>query len=91
MIIVLSLTQGTTNARIEHKTDRIEHKLDLLLKHAAIDLNAAIDDEVERLIKEGKQQTAVTYYRELTGAKKREARQYVDDIELRLLEAKLQS
>ncbi len=92
IILLLGLALIVVSSPARSTIDRrIEHKLDLLLKHAAIDLNAAIDNEVERLIKEGQKQTAVTYYHELTGAKKKEASQHVDDIEMRLLEAKLQS
>jgi hypothetical protein len=49
-LIGISLSLGTRNAT----TDRIEHKLDFLLKHAAIDVQAIADEEVERLIKDGK-------------------------------------
>jgi hypothetical protein len=83
-IFVLSLTQGTT-------TGRIEHKLDILLKHSAIDVNAVAEEEVERLITEGKKWAAVTCYRELTGAEKKTAKQHVDDVEVRLIQQKLQS
>jgi hypothetical protein len=70
--------------------DRIDYKLDLLLKHSGLDVNTLVDQEIQRLLREGKKDKAVTYYSELTGTEKKAARQHVDDLEWHLIQQKLQ-
>ena len=77
VVVVLAIVQG----RAEDQVGRVERKLDLLLKHAQIDLIAVADREAAGLVRAGSKIEAIRVYRELTGAGLAEAKAAVERLE----------
>jgi ribosomal protein L7/L12 len=77
VVVVLSIVQG----RAKEQGGRVERKLDLLLKHAQIDLIAVADREAAGLVRAGNKIEAIRVYRELTGAGLAEAKAAVERLE----------
>jgi ribosomal protein L7/L12 len=77
MAVALSVVQG----RGKDQLGRVERKLDLLLKHAQIDLAAVADREATALVRSGSKIQAIRAYRELTGTGLAEAKEAVERLE----------
>src|SRR4051812_6442886 len=75
--VALSVVQGRTKDQV----GRVERKLDLLLKHAQIDLATIADREAAALVREGSKIQAIRVYRELTGTGLAEAKEAVERLE----------
>jgi ribosomal protein L7/L12 len=60
---------------------RIEHKLDLLLKHSGVDIVGASADRIVSLVREGKKIEAIRLYREMSGCSLAEAKAHVESLE----------
>src|SRR3954452_19595047 len=63
VVVVLSIVQG----RAKDQIGRVERKLDLLLKHAQIDLTAVADREAAGLVRAGSKIEAIRVYCEPAG------------------------
>ena len=71
---------GSTNATpgLGARLDRIEKKLDLILKHLGIDYRDDQSDQVIALLRQGRKIEAIKVYREMTGAGLAEAKAAVE-------------
>jgi hypothetical protein len=77
---VIGLGIGFVVLKAAAVTSRIERKLDLLVKHANIDLAKVATDEAAELARAGRKIEAIKAYRELTGAGLAEAKAKVESL-----------
>jgi hypothetical protein len=63
----------------------MERKLDALLKHAGVQFDpyAAVPPLVEEALRAGDKVEAIRHYRQITGASRREAREFVEELQRR--------
>ncbi|MFQ6393260.1 hypothetical protein ACLMAJ_07400 [Nocardia sp. KC 131] len=76
------------NNRIERKIERLERKLDLIIKHLGItDPSATFgNSEIDELIRHGKKIQAIKHYRELDpGSGLKEAKEAVEARERQIM------
>ncbi|WP_413758071.1 hypothetical protein [Streptomyces sp. MMBL 11-3] len=66
--------------RLDRRMTRLEHKIDLLLRHGGIEDDDPALAEVAALARRGQDVAAVKKYREATGAGLLEAKQAVDRV-----------
>jgi ribosomal protein L7/L12 len=67
------------NNRLEGRIDRLERKLDLIIKHLGLpSQDATPNEEIDELIRQGKKIHAIKVYRNLTGCGLREAKDAVE-------------
>ncbi|WP_433624237.1 ribosomal protein L7/L12 [Nocardia sp. CA-120079] len=68
------------NNRLERRIDRLERKLDLIIKHLGLPSQdpATPYDEIDELIRQGRKIHAIKLYRDLTGSGLREAKDAVE-------------
>ena len=68
-------------ARTSTGVNRVERKIDALLKHSGMDLAQVALQEAQTLMKAGRKIEAIRVYRELTGASLAEAKAAVERLE----------
>jgi len=81
VLALLVVTVLLSTLRIGDKTrmDRVERKLDLIIKHLGIEeLGPAQQDSVDELLRQGKKIEAIKRYREITGAGLKDAKEAVE-------------
>lgn len=76
----VGLTIGFLVFKAAAVSARIEHKIDVLLRHSGIDLQKVAADEAAELMKAGKKIEAIKAYRDLTGARLAEAKAKVESL-----------
>jgi ribosomal protein L7/L12 len=70
-------SKGTQN-------QRLEMKIDLIMKYLKIDFQNTISDQVRLLLAEGKKIQAIKQYRETTGLSLKEAKNIIENLEKEL-------
>ena len=60
--------------------NRLERKVDLILKHLGIDPNRGVDEKIMELMKSSQKIEAIKLYREQTGVGLKEAKDYVESL-----------
>ena len=79
LYFVIESSASRTRAQVTRRLDRLEDKVDLLLKQAGLEEPPAPrQDEVVALARAGKKIEAIKVYREATGAGLREAKEAVE-------------
>lgn len=90
LVLLLAVAgRGGSTKQLERRLDRMEHKLDLLLRHLDVPQpgpvigqgpDIAIDQDVVTLARAGRKIEAIKRYRELTGVGLKEAKDAVERI-----------
>ncbi|SHK20231.1 Ribosomal protein L7/L12 C-terminal domain-containing protein [Hathewaya proteolytica DSM 3090] len=75
MIMVVIIAIERINSQLEH----INNKLNKITKHLGLD-ECEIDEDLKKLIAEGKKIKAIKRYREHTGVGLKEAKDYIDSL-----------
>ncbi|MDQ1034693.1 ribosomal protein L7/L12 [Streptomyces sp. V3I8] len=82
LVVLVGLTTMATiesrARRLDRRMARLEHKLDLLLRHGGIEDDDPALAEVAALVRAGQDIPAIKKYREATGAGLLEAKEAVD-------------
>ncbi|WP_198961700.1 hypothetical protein [Pseudonocardia sp. MH-G8] len=84
VMLVLAAVSASTNRqearRHQVRLALVERKLDALLEHLGVEVSEPHLEQVEALLRRGRQIEAIKSYREATGAGLREAKEAVDRI-----------
>ena len=68
-------------AHTHTKVDRIERKLNLVLRHAGLEVDEAARREAQELLRAGKKIAAIKAYRQYTGCSLREAKSEIERLQ----------
>ena len=77
IVVLLSLAR---NSSTTSTNDRLERKVDLILKHLGLDPNQGVDEKIMELMKSGQKIQAIKLYREQSGVGLKEAKDYVEGL-----------
>lgn len=81
VLLLALIARGGATRQLERRLDRVEGKLDLLLRHLDVSqpgLDVAIDQDVLALARAGRKIEAIKRYREITGVGLKEAKDAVE-------------
>jgi hypothetical protein len=81
VLILLSILQQLRSPSLRGRADRVEQKVDAILKHLGIEWKDQVSERVKELVRTGKKIEAIKMYREETGAGLKEAKDAVEAFE----------
>jgi ribosomal protein L7/L12 len=81
VLILLSILQQLRSPSLRGRADRVEQKVDAILKHLGIEWKDQVSERVKELVRAGKKIEAIKMYREETGAGLKEAKDAVEAFE----------
>jgi ribosomal protein L7/L12 len=77
-VVLMILTTAISGARTAARVEAANRKLDLLLKHAGVDIQQIMRGELEPLLRAGNKIEAINVYRECTGVSLADAKNAVE-------------
>ncbi len=81
LILLSILQQLRSPPSLRGRADRVEQKVDAILKHLGIEWKDQVSERVKELVRAGKKIEAIKMYREETGAGLKEAKDAVEAFE----------